>query len=162
MTQDTLTLSQWTSKEHDDVQYALEDMLELFYRRPPGERLVNIWIKTLHDLPADVLVEILQQALTQYHTCPKPEEIRKQVVTRDTMRKPAEQTNQDLLGNVDPTTRSAWIIALRHMHGFSLENSKATVTLTIEEAMLIANREAKRFNRPDAIPDEYKDPAIWG
>lgn len=158
-----------TPVERDDIIHALTQ-LQAFYGKDLDELSVKLWMRALgpHE-PSDI-----KRALADYPSrgryAPKPREIIELIEEQRQERRRHTQTlPKPEPCKCPPEIAAAWMwfISMVASQGANeqlagaVERKDAPAALQ-ERYLHIVNHEAFRLGTPDAIPDAYKLPEVWG
>ena len=111
----------------------------------------------------------LMAALREYpehgRYAPKPKDI-SELIERDkpTQGRIGEFKSPDPETDCPPEISKAWMFWLNHWYGMNLSTWPKVEGVTEEQAeemLMLVNKEARRTNTPDAIPDGYRIEEVW-
>lgn len=150
----------------DDLLHAVDQTLS-FYGKRIDQASARFWINAFNGRDPDQAKRALLEYTKVGKYAPKPVDV---IEIMDSMRE-AERSN--LPPPPRPTSScpqhvaDAWSWFLgrmaegsRNLSGLFQEN--ANVDVPTQEAYLqIVNEQARQFDTPDAIPDQYKLPEVW-
>ena len=154
--------------ERDDFVYALKTTMQFYGKELDGPQL-KIWFKALRGHPLPTVQDALDQYPQVGKFAPKPVDILgivDDLRQRDAASQPAIKEEQQT--NCPPEIAKAWMWFLgRTTEGSEnfdgLFSSSQDIDIETQERYLhIVNHEAHQQGMPDAIPDEYKLPEVWG
>ena len=154
------------TQERDDFVHALGQTLA-FYNRDPLDRMqVSFWVTACSGKPVKRLKAALLEHVKHSKFAPKPADIL-QLVDNMGQTQSRNQLPPPPTTNCPPEIAAAWqwFIA-RSAQGSNLEgifDSKSEIDMATQERYLHqVNHEAHKYSTPDAIPDEFKLPEVWG
>lgn len=153
----------------DDVLHALRYCYE-FYRKPFQDIDKQVWGGMIRDHNYTVFQwkEEIRAYMARGTFCPKPKEILSQLAEnheRKALRSTAEPVQIE--DTCPPEVSAAWRYWTPIFHGQDLPFASNKLEgkpddEQIENWLLIVNREAKRTQTPEAVPDQYRLKEVWG
>ena len=151
----------------DDVLHALRYCYE-FYRKPFEDIDKQVWGGMIRDHNYTVMQwkEEIRAYMARGTFCPKPKEILGALAEnheRRSLRSTSEPVQ--LVDTCPPEISAAWRYWTPIFHGQALPFDSEQTEVGDEEAehwLLIVNREAKRTNMPEAVPEKFRLKEVWG
>jgi len=152
--------------EVDDVVHAITQVQE-FYGKELDKLGAKLWIRALHGRTA----EEIKRALADYtgigKHAPKPVHIIELIEkTRSENRGKLPAPDPEVT-HCPPDIARAWMWFInvktrgsKNLDGMFSKSAEVDAK-TQDRYLTLVNHEARRHNRPDAIPDEYKLPEVW-
>jgi hypothetical protein len=134
------------SKEFDDIQRAF-------------------WMQFVQEQDYHRLMTALRKYPSEGRYAPKPRDI-SELIERDAPTVPAHKAlpSKPMTTDCPPHIARAWMFWLQHWYGMNPSTWPTVDGVSTEEAeemLMLVNREARRTNTPDAIPEGYKAEEVW-
>lgn len=155
------------AKERDDVIFALKSTMN-FYNKTLDDQQIRIWIRAFIGKDSKQVVKAFRDYCYTGKYAPKPVEILEllQLVKQhDTQyAEPAPIPESSCPKEISV----AWywflgkITADAENPAMKIGSDKPYTPEQEEEMLLLVNSEAKKFNSPDSIPDDFKLTEVWG
>lgn len=146
--------------ETDNILFGLNRAYTLLSNRSMPDDARESWLKALRPYPTDLILDAIDAHVngdsgTDSKYAPKPKHIIDLIKrSRDHLRgmeRPAPQEEP-----APPHIAKAWVIAMAKFHGWAPQDNNPELEMSVEESIEIVNAEAKKYNRMDAIPKEYR------
>lgn len=152
------------NQDMGDVMYALKYCFE-FYGKTLDKQQQQVWqsIVRSNSYNATQWKSVLKQYFQVGKFAPKPPEIL-EMLTEERQHSQAQRPPPAALTTDCPKhIEDAWRYWIPKFYGEAVPGPSTIVDTDIdyEEALMIVNREAKRTNMPEAIPEKYKLDQIW-
>lgn len=156
-------------KELEDCMHALGQVYA-FYNKEFDEIQRAFWMQFVREQDYQRLMVALRQYPNEGRFAPKPRDI-SEIIERDRGQIGYFDTAHELGGPPEPETdcpdnvSRAWMFWLGHWYGMNPSTwpkVEGVTTQESEEMLLLVNQEAARTKMPEAIPDGYKLPEVWG
>jgi hypothetical protein len=150
--------------EYDDVSHALCATMGFFNKRmdAQGEK---IWFSALRGYTPDAIKRALAEYTRRGRHAPKPIDILELLARQ---REAKQESEKKTYTPCPEHIRKAWMWFLSRMTQDSLffdglfGGQPDVDQQTEEQYLLTVNEQAKLYNTPDAIPDEFKLKEVWG
>lgn len=152
-------------KELNDVLFAVDYLLK-FYGKSMEKIHKQVWSRTIID--SDYSSFQWQEALRKYPSigrfAPKPSEILDQLNLLRENKPKSQPASQPLTTNCPDHISNAWRYWIPRFWGQALPGSTQQEDQPDkeDEYLMTINREAKRANTPEAIPEIYRLREVWG
>lgn len=152
-------------KELNDVLFAVDYLLK-FYGKSMEKIHKQVWSRTIIDSGYSSFQ--WQEALRQYPSigkfAPKPSEILDQLNLRRENKPKGQSAPEPLTTNCPDHIANAWRYWVPRFWGQALPASTQQEDQPDkeDEYLMTINREAKRTNTPEAIPEIYRLREVWG
>lgn len=152
--------------EKDDFAHALGMTLK-FYGKTMEKSDFSFWYSAMGDRGVVTIKNALKEYVKVGKYAPRPANILELMQTR------AEHGRQalpapEVTTNCPPEIAKAWMWFINHiakgsknMDSLFIEHGSATIEQQ-EKYLHVVNHEARKYNQPDAIPNEYKLAEVWG
>lgn len=145
--------------DHDEIIHSLDSCMLLFTNKPMPETAKKFWMETLRPFTVDQIQRGFTQYQREFTHAPRPAHIL-EILRGAKSSRQAPPKSISIPCPPDIHAAWAWFIKMHSGMEFGGKNPAPT-TEEQERYLLIVNREARRANIPDAIPDEYKLAEIW-
>lgn len=151
--------------ERDDVSHALCTTMGFFGKKldGPSER---IWFSAFRGFSPDAIKRALAEYTRKGRYAPKPIDIL-DILARQREAKEATEDKKPYTPCPEDI-HQAWLWFTKKITADSgllkgiFSKTPEVDEETAERFILVVNQQAKLFNRPDAIPDEFKLKEVWG
>lgn len=146
--------------ERDEFKFALSETLE-FYGKTLDDTQLRFWWSVMGDRDVRAIKAALNEYLKVGKYAPKPAHIMELMAeyktTKDYTPKPPLTTS------CPPEIAKAWTWFIGQHCGDMGLFERQDIPVELQEKYLhIVNHEARKYDNPDAIPDEYKLAEVWG
>lgn len=146
-----------TAKEIDDIRYRLDSLFEVHRKSPVSDRAFEIWLETLQLCQTNTILEAIKACAREQQYAPTP-----QVIYQLCVKNPRHSDNFTVHDRpADPVIAKAWVIAMNIFYDWAPKDNNPDIVLTRDQALEIVNREAIKYNNPEAIPEKYKINTLW-
>lgn len=156
-----------TTSDKDDFLYALGQTLG-FYGKELDRMQTSFWWTACRERP----VKKLKNALIEYTKigkfAPKPADILTLVDNMNINRGDRAEAHKIPTTSCPPDIAKAWMWFLGRITEESenfagIFESGGDISITEQERYLhVVNHEAHKYSTPEAIPEEYRLPEVWG
>jgi len=152
-------------KEINDVLFAVDYLLK-FYGKSMEKIHKQVWSRTIIDSGYSSFQ--WQEALRRYPSigrfAPRPSEILDQLNLQRENKPKSQPESQPLTTNCPEDISNAWRYWIPRFWGQPLPASTQQEDQPDkeDEYLMTVNREAKRANTPEAIPELYRLREVWG
>jgi hypothetical protein len=151
-------------KELEDCMHALGQVYA-FYGKEFDDIQRAFWMQFVQGQEYHRLMSALRKYPAEGRYAPKPRDI-SELIERDTPTVPAhkELPSAPMTTDCPPEVSRAWMFWLQHWYGMNPSTWPKVEGVTEEEAeemLMLVNKEARRTNSPDAIPDGYRVAEVW-
>lgn len=151
-------------KELEDCMHALGQVYA-FYSKEFDDIQRAFWMQFVQEQDYHRLMTALRKYPSEGRYAPKPRDI-SELIERDAPTAPAHKALPDKPMTTDcpPHIAKAWMFWLQHWYGMNPSTWPKVEGVNEEEAeemLMLVNREARRTNTPDAIPESYKVKEVW-
>jgi hypothetical protein len=152
-------------KELEDCMHALGQVYA-FYSKEFDDIQRAFWMQFIQGQEYNRLMSALRKYPSEGRYAPKPKDIA-ELIERDAPAVPSHKalSSKPLTTNCPPKISRSWVFWLGHWYGMNPSTWPKVEGVTEEDAeemLTVVNREAKRTNSPEAIPDAYKIAEVWG
>lgn len=139
------------------------------YSKSISEDAIVEWMKQLERFGTDEIIAAFSAhtqggSITDHGNyskfAPKPFLII-ELINKERNRKKSYEAPEKIKTHCDPAIAKAWVIAMRIFHGWAPKDNNPDLEMTADRAIEIVNREAAKYDNPDAIPDAYKIQQYW-
>jgi len=156
-------------KELEDCMHALGQVYA-FYGKEFDDIQRAFWMQFVQKQNYHKLMAALREYPEHGRYAPKPKDIT-EIIESNRGQIGYFNTAEELGGPKEPETdcppeiARAWMFWLQHWYGMNPSTWPKVEGVTTEESeamLLLVNQEAARTSMPEAIPDGYKIPEVWG
>ena len=152
-------------KEVEDCMHALGQVYA-FYGKEFDDIQRAFWMQFVQKQDYHRLMAALREYPEHGRFAPKPRDI-SELIERDTpvQGRIGEFPDKEIETDCPPEISRAWMFWLQHWYGMNPSSWPKVEGVSEEEAeemLMLVNREAARTKLPEAIPDGYKIPEVWG
>jgi hypothetical protein len=153
--------------DRDSFAHALGQTLG-FYGKTLEKTDFSFWYSAMGDRSVEVIKNALKEYIKIGKYAPRPANILELMKVRGEYARTALPPPPDIKTSCPPEIAQAWMWFINHIakgskNCDSLFSDVGEVSIEQQEKYLhIVNHEARHFNKPDAIPDEYKLAEVWG
>lgn len=150
----------------DDLLHAIDQTMA-FYGKSLDKVSSSFWLNAIRDKdPADIKRALVDYTKQGKHA-PKPVDILGLISVRGDRRKSMLPAPDKTTTNCPPEIANAWLWFINRIsEGTAMEGlfkDQGPVDIKTQERYLhIVNHEAHMWGLPEAIPDEFKLPEVWG
>lgn len=149
-------------KKLDDALYALGQTFA-FFNKEMDEFQIAVWKNFLLKHDPDVMMKAMQMQIERGKFAPKPVDLTnyaEQIIANEQAKTPPVKALPE--SDCPKELSDAWRWALKVFHNQELYKSMDVDDETAEKYLLLVNQQAKHYNNPLAIPDQFKLVSVWG
>ena len=146
--------------ELDRIREQLDTTLQTFGKPGVTDRVFGAWLDALESFETGEIVQVLSAYVRENEFAPKPKNIA-DLCRRDRDRNRGFAPMAKGGKTADPRIAKAWVICIKRFYGWDVTDANPDIELDFETALMICNREAAKYENPDAIPDAYKIWEVW-
>lgn len=159
--------SVFTPRDRDDIAHSLGQAFAVHGRKLDA-KVLRVWLEALAGFTADEIRTALQEHIRTSTNVPKPAAVIEIARTHRSAAQARIPHEEKPFTRCPQDIADAWI----WFQSLCLEGSRLGGTMgvappdkidpdTREKYLRIVNEEARKFDQPDAIPDEYKIAEVW-